>query len=141
MKFSDVAMLMLVISAVFVMGVLMLNDMQQAYPNTTINTSELDKYNSAEDIENAVEPLKEKWADIESEDKGWKKFVTGLAAVPNVILSFVSVVFSSFAIATTFITNGVVDLGVPPALIGIILAMVTVFMLFKLVAWWQRSET
>jgi hypothetical protein len=141
MKFSDVSMLMLVIAGVVVLAVLAVTDMNNAYPNSKVNVSQLDKYNRAEGIQNETDKLKAKWEDIESEDTGWKKFVSGLAAVPNVILAFPKLVFATFGIATSIITNGATDLGVPLPILGIIIGMVVVFMMYGLVAWWQRSRT
>lgn len=141
MKFSDIAMLILVISGVFAVLGLAINDYSNAYPEVEINQTRLDKYNQADEIEDRIAPLKNSWEQIQNEDKGWKKFVTGLAAIPNVIIAFPAIVFSVFSIAGSVLTDGAKDLVVPLVVIGIILTMVTVYLLFKLVGWWQRSPT
>lgn len=141
MKFSDLAILLLVISGVFVIGSLAITDFNNAYPNSNVNQSRLDIYDKTESIQTETNKLKTQWENIQNEDKGWKKFVTGLAAMPNVIIAFHTLVFSTFSIATTVLTQGALDLGIPPAILGILTAMVVVFVVFKLVGWWQRSST
>lgn len=141
MKFSDLVTLILVISGVFVMIAMAMSDYNSAYPESALNTSEFDKYNHIEDIEEQTNSLQNSWATIQNEDKGWKKFVTGLAAIPNVIISFPKIVISSFAIAGSVVTQGAEDLGIPKAFLAVLLAAITVFVLFGLIAWWQRSPT
>jgi hypothetical protein len=141
MKFSDVTLLLLVVGAIFTTVSLALVDVRTAYPDANIPQENFSAYQNTQAIEAQAESLQGQWAQIQDEDKGWKKFVTGLAAIPNVIIAFVAIVFNAFAIAGNTITFGALQLGAPSAIIGIMMAMLLVWTVFKLVAWWQRSPT
>ena len=141
MRFSDVAILICVIAAVFAVAGLFMNDLNQSYPSTSFNDSLFDKYDKVEEIEESAEPLKESIEKIQNEETGWKQFVTGLAAVPNFILGVPSLVFKIFGYGATIITEGATDLNVPIVILSIMLTAVLIFMIFAIVSWWHRSRT
>jgi len=139
MRITDVVMVVMVIGLVFTIFALTIQDVKELYPEQNMTGNISAEYEFSESINSSVAPLKEKMANIESSDKGWKIFVA-VAAIPTFITSFFSIIFNVFAFVTTLIVGFAKELKIPLAVSGIVIAMVSVYLILKMVEWWKGTS-
>lgn len=146
MRFTTLIIFILILGGVF-LGITVISDdlnTNSAVSGTEqINTSYwVGKYNYTNNINTSIGPVIEKFSVLEDEDKGFfSKLSEGIVAIPYAIIKFAGLVITSIGIMGTVTTTGLQQLKIPPAIIYVILAIITVFGIAKLLQFFNKTDT
>lgn len=146
MKLSGVAGFILLISVVFVSLTLIILDFETNYIDTGIssatpfNQSLFGNLSDVSDLNEAVQPLKSGFDVITEESGFFNKVLNFAVVIPIAIINVPFVIFQIMQLGITRIIEILNILGIPVELVIIASVGVFVWVVFKLVGWWQRTE-
>lgn len=145
MKVSTIIMMVLFVGFLFAAVGLLIGEMEQQYVNTDVDTSFVDKYNYTSQIEDDVEPLRESFDNM-GQSTSWTEVITGsLNIFFTALLDVPSIIFGSILYANNIISGfgndiGLEGVGIPQIFISIAITLLLVYVVFKVVSWWHRSD-
>jgi len=141
MKLSVMITFVLIISAVFFMFALMVNEGKIDNPDANPNITEWEnQYNYVNDVNDTVAPLIDKLQKVSDPEQGWfVRIVSGIAAVPYFILLVPQVMFGAFIYESQIIISFLGVFAIPAFIVGIVLISLILFIVFKLVEFFQRQ--
>ena len=141
MKFSTILLTIMMVGMTFLIVGLFIQDFNNNYLDINKTDNFSGEHDYTQRVSEDVEPLQEKIENIDKEESGWKIFGQGLVVLPLIVITFIKVAFSSMMLLLILVQDFAGILAIPSEVIGIALAMITVFIIFKLIGWWQRSDT
>jgi len=143
MKLSTFVQFILLVGAVFFIFALIIGDVNDNYPEADINTSAWeDQYDYVSDLNSTIFPLEEKFRVIQDENKGFfTKLAAGISAIPYAVIIFPQVIFGSLEIGGEITTSFLYVLAIPSYIISIVIISILMWALFKLLEFFQRSNT
>jgi len=141
MKLSGYILITVIIGLAFASVGMFVNDLSSSYPDVEIDTSWETEYNYAQNINQSVSPLKEKFDTIENGDAGWfSKVSAGITAVPFATITVPKIIFETMSFSGTIISQLGVAIGVPTWILTIATMCLIIIILFALVSFWHRSR-
>ena len=141
MKLSGYITIILMVGLCFAMVGSVVTDFETEYPEIDVNSSWETKYNYADEINQSLSGLKEQFDIISDEDEGWfAKLTAGISAIPKAIIFVPSVLFGTIAYGLIILVDVGTEIGIPPFVSGFAIVAVILFIIFKLVAFWHRSN-
>lgn len=142
MKLSTFVQYTLIVSAVFFCFALIIGDVNNAYPEAEINTSEWeDQYDYVSDTNSTIYPLEQKFKVIQDENAGFfTKLTSGISAIPYAVIIVPQVIFGSLETGGNITMGFLMALAIPGYLIVIVVLCTLVWALFKLVGFFQQTE-
>ena len=141
MKISDYIIIVLVIGMCFTAFGMIISDFETSYPDVEINrTSWEGKYNFADDINESAEGLKIDLEKIGDAEGFWTTISVGALAIPNVIISTISILLKSMGYGFV-IFQGILDsLGVPQFVTTIGTIIIIILVLFAGISFYHRGK-
>lgn len=142
MKLSTFVQYTLIVSAVFFCFALIIGDINTAYPEAEINTSQWeDQYDYVSEINSTIYPLEQKFKVIQDENAGFfTKLTAGISAIPYAVIIVPQVIFGSLETGGNITMGFLMALAIPGYLIVIVVLCTLVWALFKLVGFFQQTE-
>lgn len=118
------------------------NDLNDNYlDNEQINSSLLESYDYINEINQSISPLKEKFEVIADENKGFfTKIAAGIVAIPYAIILLPSLVLEGLKYTNDMIVQVSLILKVPPLITYGLLVLMMIFVISRLLEFFQRSE-
>lgn len=134
MKITTFLFVILFIGGIVLVAVSNVAQDTSSYYGVDVNTSLFaDKYNYMNEINSSVDPLINSLDDISSQDKGWLEIgVSGFTGIIKAITLIPSILWQSFKLAGAMVTGGLVPIGVPAGIIGVIMVALIIWGVFKL---------
>jgi len=141
MKISSYILIVLMVGLVFAIVGSIVSDFGTQYPDIIINKSWEDQYNYADEINESVISLKEKFDIIGDEDVGWfSKLAAGITAIPIAIITVPVVLFKTVSYGITIITSLGTEIGVPAFVTYFAIIAILIIIVFALVSFWHRAR-
>ena len=129
------------VGLVFAVVASIISDFETQYPDVTINKSWEEQYNYADEINDSVISLKEKFDLIGDEDIGWfSKLAAGITAVPIAIVTVPVVLFKTVSYGITIISSLGTEIGVPAFVTYFAVIAILIIIVFGLVSFWHRAR-
>lgn len=146
MKFTTIILFILMVGGIFLSVTLIsidLNTYSEVLGTQKIDTSLWEeKYDYAESINRSIDPLLEKFDDIQDEDKGWfSKLGSGIVAIPYALVAFASLVIGSIGTMNNIMVEGLKQLKFPPEIIYIFLVFMGVWGISKLLQFFNKTDS
>jgi len=133
--------MILMVGLVFAIVASILSDFETQYPNIIVNKSWEEQYNYADEINESVISLKEKFDIIGDDDIGWfSKLTAGITAVPIAIITVPAVLFKTISYGITIVTSLGTEIGVPAFVTYFAIVAILIIIIFALVSFWHRSK-
>lgn len=141
MKVSTFIFALLFIGVVITVVLLMTNDASDYY-SVEVNTSSIQgKYDYSSTINESVDPIITSLDKISDQENGWlSKVGAGFTGIIAAVLLLPKLVWTTFAMGGNLITTGLSSLSVPAFIISTILIGLTIWGVFRLIAFFQRWE-
>lgn len=138
-----------VMTFIVLVGIIMLgfkslsSDLNTSYNDNQINTSKWDtKYNKIEDVNGSVGKLVDKFQKITDEDAGFfTKIGSGIVAIPYAVILFPLIALEGAATLVTIMTTAAADFGVPPQIVVGFIVLITIFIVAKLLEYFQKTQS
>ncbi len=141
MKMSGYILLVLIVGLVFAVVASILSDFETQYPDVIINKSWEEQYDYADEINESIISLKDKFDIIGDEDIGWfSKLAAGITAVPIAIVTVPVVLFKTISYGITIITSLGTEIGVPAFVTYFAVIAILIIIVFALVSFWHRGR-
>lgn len=146
MKVTTLIIFIVIVGAVFISFNYMADDLNTNYANISgaqqINTSHWSgKYNYTEKVNASIAPLIEDFQKIEDENAGWfSKLASGIVAIPHAVIGFASLAIGSISTMGSLITNMATFVHIPPIIIYSIIIIITLWVLSKLLGFFQKAD-
>jgi len=141
-----IAFALLTVGVLFAFGV-MVDDLEKNYVDTGIvdvshmNSTYKNTFNESQyNISSEFEDIEEGFRDLSTQDSWWEGLGDFIGAIPLVIINF-----PRAALAVTFSTIGnisiaLTSLGIPIEIIILITLGITIWLIIKLINFWQAKE-
>lgn len=141
-KISTFIVFILIASGVFFAYAEMIREANEQYPENYINSSEWEeKYDYISDINETINPLEKKLKIIQDEDKGWfSKLTAGITAIPYALLIVPQVLFGSLVFGGAIIIGFLSVWGVAQKIVTLGLVILSIWAIFKLVEFFNKTE-
>lgn len=146
MKLSGVAGFILLISLFFVAFGLLIDDFEENYVETGIsnasafNETLFGNLSDVEELEESVQPIKEGFDVITEESGFFNKVLNFAVVIPIAIITVPFVIFEIIQLGVLRTTDVLNILGIPTEIVVIAGVGISIWVLFKLVSWWQRQD-
>lgn len=142
MKLSVMIGFVLIISGVFYIFGLMVNEANLDNPNANADISDWqNRYNYVNDVNSTLSPLIEKIKKVSDPEQGWfVRITSGIAAVPYFILLIPQAIFSAFIYMTAIIVDFLGVFAIPVFIITIAIMLLLIYIIFKIVEFFQRQQ-
>lgn len=140
MKVGTIVMMLLLVGFVFVAAGIIISDMETQYPDIDINSSWQGKYDYSLEINESAGKIEEKFKAIEEEERGWLKFLVGIAAIPTAIIQTMKIILLSMTKGIVVVTGIGSDIGIPPAIIVFGIIALIIAIIFSIVKFWRKEE-
>ena len=119
-------------------------ELNQQYNNSyPINTTLWEgKYNYTDQVNSSISPLITDFNNIQDEEKGWfTRITSGIIAVPHAVIAFASLAIVSVTTMSNIITTGGTHLKIGLPIIIALITMLVVWVVGKLLEYFNRSST
>ena len=141
MKVSGYITIILMVGLVFASIGSIVHDFETQYPDIEVNTSWEDEYNYADEINQSMGKLKEKFDIIGDEEEGWfSKMTAGITAIPRALIFVVSATFTTVSYGIIMLTQISTDMLIPGFIVVFATTAIFVIVIFKLVAHYSKSN-
>ena len=146
MKLSGVAGFILLISVLFVSFTLLILDFEQNYIDTGIsqaapfNQTLFGNLSDVSDLNQSVQPIKAGFYKITEESGFFNKVLNFAVVIPIAIINVPFVIFEIMQLGITRMIEVLNILGIPTEIIVVASVGIFIWVLFKLVSWWQRND-
>ena len=119
------------------------SDFETQYPEVDVNTSSWSgKWNYADDLNESVTSIKEKFEVLGDPERGWfSKLAEGITAIPEAVILVAKSMFSATVKGVLIITEVGLLAGIPIEIYSIGIVALIIIIVFKLVEWWRRYKT
>jgi len=143
MDFKGYILSILLVGLVITTVGLIVSDLETQYPEVNVNTSSwAGKWNYADDLNDSVNSIKEKFEVLGDPERGWfSKLAEGITAIPEAIILVAKSMFFATAKGVIIITDIGFLTGVPPQIYAVGIVALIIVIVFKLVEWWRRYKT
>lgn len=146
MKLSEISGLVLLVSLFYFSFTFLVLDFEENYIDTGIsnvskfNQSILGDFDYVDRLNDSIDPIKVGFDRIEENDGFFEKVLNFAVVIPIAIISVPAVIFTIVALAIDAIVQILNSLGIPTEVILMASVGIVLFIIFKLVTWWQRQE-
>lgn len=133
-------MIVLLVSLVFSILGNITGDMEDYY-DVEVNHTLGEDYDYAGRINKSVYGIKNNFDTISDEDAGWfSKIGAGITAIPEAVITVVSVLFTSMGYGIQILTGIGSELAVPAAVVSTAIVGLIVIVVFSIVSYWRRYK-
>lgn len=141
MKISVFVVVLLMVGVILFVMVQMVKEAEEIYDIEVNKTEWEGKYDYAADINESMQPIKESIDSISDEEKGWlEKVGAGFTGIIAAVTFLPALIWNTGKLGGELITGLGSSLGIPSYLILVFIIMLTVWGIFKLIAFLQRWE-
>lgn len=142
MKISVMIIFIVLVGGLFYIFGTGVKELNTQYPEHQLNTSAWDsKYDASIKINNSIGKLTEKFNVITDEKQGFfTKIGAGITAIPYAIILVPATVLDAITTGGSMITGFFITLQLPSKIIFIGILVLTIFGIFKLVEFFQRTR-
>ncbi len=111
-----------------------------------VNKSEFEMFNNQNELNETFYPYKKKFEDLDQEESSetgisswFDKLGDTAIALPTLIVQLPGTIFSVFTIINSNISSALGIMMIGPAISGIVITIIILFVIFKLVEFWRRT--
>lgn len=142
MKITTVFEFVVIFGALFyIMGAYSV-ELNNQYSDNPINTTKWEgKYDYSDSINTSMGKLIDKINTITDTEKSWfTRLSAGIVAIPYFVILFPIVALEGFATFVKILTGAGADIAVPQKILAAAVILVTIFLIKKLLEFFQRSQ-
>lgn len=142
MKISTFTIFVLIISGFFFTYALMVEEANNQFEDTGLNSSAWeDQYDYIDDINETFSPLEQSLKILQDDEAGWfDKIQEGLAAVPYVLIIVPETVFGSLVFGGEIVVAFFQAWNLPAKIVSLGLVLLLVWAIFKLIEYFNKTE-
>lgn len=142
MKISSFVTIILIIAAVFFIFALMVGEVNDQYPTSSLNSSEYDsQYDYIGNINDTFFPIESAFRTIQDENAGWfSKLSEGITAIPYALLIIPQALFGSLVYGGNIMVAFFTLWNLPAKIITLGIVILLMWGVFKLVEFFNKSE-
>lgn len=146
MKISLIGGIILLLTLVFFLFGLIVEDMDTNYVQTNITTaspfnqSVVGTFDDTAALNASIAPIQQGFERIGTSEGFFQKVLNFAVVIPIAIISVPSVIFTIIVIANERAQELMVTLNIPPEVVAIALVALLFLVLFALAGWWQGRD-
>ncbi|KKL64187.1 hypothetical protein LCGC14_2167510 [marine sediment metagenome] len=146
MKISVIGSIVLLLTLVFFLFGIIVEDMDTNYVQTNITTANvfnqslISTFDDTAAINASVAPIQQGFQNIETADGFFQKVLNFAVVIPIAIISLPGVIFTIISIANQRAQDLMLTLAIPPEIVAVGLVALMLLILFKLAGWWQGRD-
>lgn len=143
MKLSTMVFFLLIVAGMFFVFASMVDEANTTFPDQSqLNSSEwATQYDYVDSINDTFFPLEKSLKTLQDENAGWfSKLAEGITAIPYAILIVPQVIFGSLVYGGNMMTGFFTAWGLPQKIIVLGLVILLVWVIFKLIEYFNKTE-
>ena len=139
MRGTEYLILVVILGIVAIAMGLYVNDLNNIYPDNTINGTSLEQFNDFQKVSDTANKTFDNFRKLGADTAWYQKIGAGIVAIPYAVISFPIMIYEAVSALTKFMGGGLTGI-IPTGIILALVALLTIEIVRRLLEFFQRSR-